>query len=316
MGAEKVFFAPMEGLTDSIYRRIHHRYYPGVDGYFMPFFSPTEHRCLTNREARELPMAVDEEFFAVPQVMTKSPTDFLWACQTCADRGYEQINLNAGCPSGTVVSKGKGSGLLAHTDTLRALLDTVCAKSPIPVSVKTRLGLLSDDEYPALLSLYNDYPLALLIIHPRVRKQFYNGTADRSWFSYTCQNSKNPVCLNGDLDSAAACSQTAKEFPQADSLMLGRGLIANPGMFTAGGTTGEKMNLFYTELLDTYITAFGGSMNAMFRLKEHWNYLLPHFQGAQKLGKQLRKTTDLAEFRRLTNDIFRSCPYLDNPSDI
>lgn len=313
MAAEKVYFAPMEGLTDSVYRKLHHKYFPGVDGYFMPFFSPTEHRHLTEREARELPMAEDTDFFAVPQVMTKSPTDFLWACQVCADRGYTQINLNAGCPSGTVVSKGKGSGLLGHTDTLRAILDTVCAQSPIPVSVKTRLGLLSDEEYPSLLSLYNDYPLALLIIHPRVRKQFYNGTADRSWFAYTCQNSKNPVCLNGDLLTVAHCKNAVAEFPQADSLMLGRGLIGNPGMFTPEGTTGEKLTAFYDELLSTYIELFGGSKNAMFRLKEHWTYLLPHFIGAEKLAKQLRKTTDISEFRRLTHEIFRGCAYQKTP---
>lgn len=314
MAAEIIYYAPMEGLTDSIYRRMHHRYFPGVDGYFMPFFSPTEHRCLTNREARELPMANEEAFFAVPQVMTKSPSDFLWACQVCADRGYTQINLNAGCPSGTVVSKGKGAGLLNHTENLRQILDVVCAQSPIPVSVKTRLGLLGDDEYPALQALYNDYPLALLIIHPRVRKQFYNGTADRSWFAYACENSKNHICLNGDLTTAGTCEQTAAEFPKAHSLMLGRGLIANPGMFTPGGTTNEKLAAFYAELLDAYITAFGGSMNAMFRLKEHWNYLLPHFQGGEKLGKQLRKTTSLPEFRRLTQEICGSCLYVQNPS--
>lgn len=315
MAAEKIYFAPMEGLTDSVYRQLHHKYFPGVDGYFMPFFSPTEHRHLTPREARELPMAEDMDFFAVPQVMTKSPEDFLWACQVSADRGYRQINLNAGCPSGTVVSKGKGSGLLGQPDSLRKLLDLVCAQSPIPVSVKTRLGLTNAEEYPELQALYNDYPLAMLIVHPRVRKQFYNGQADRAWFAYACEQSLNPVCLNGDLVSPGDCAQTAEEFPKAQGLMLGRGLIGNPGMFTPGGTTGEKLTAFYDELLDTYVELFGGSKNAMFRLKEHWTYLLPHFASSQKLGKQLRKTTDLSEFRRLTHEIFRSCTYQELPLD-
>ena len=105
----RLYFAPLEGITDSIYRRLHHRYFSGVDRYYMPFFSPTMHRCLTKKEDRELPFADQENFVAVPQVMTKNAEDFLWAARQCADRGYQEVNLNAGCPSGTVVSKGKGS---------------------------------------------------------------------------------------------------------------------------------------------------------------------------------------------------------------
>ena len=60
----RYYFAPMEGLTDSIYRNLHHRYFPGVDLYFMPFFSPTVHRTLSRKEQRELPPAG-----AVPAVL-------------------------------------------------------------------------------------------------------------------------------------------------------------------------------------------------------------------------------------------------------
>ena len=92
----RYYFAPMEGLTDSIYRRIHHKYFPGVDRYYMPFISPTVHRQLTHKEDRELPLADSEAFVAIPQVLTKVPEDFLWAAQVCAARGYSEVNLNVG----------------------------------------------------------------------------------------------------------------------------------------------------------------------------------------------------------------------------
>ena len=98
------YFAPMEGLTDSVFRRLHHTYFPGVDRYYMPFISPTQHRCLTNRETRELPLADSVPFVAIPQVLTKVAEDFVWAAGQCAERGYTEVNLNLGCPSGTVVS--------------------------------------------------------------------------------------------------------------------------------------------------------------------------------------------------------------------
>ena len=169
------YFAPMEGLTDSIYRRLHHKYFPGVDKYYMPFLSPTIHRTLTHKEDRELPMADSVGFAAVPQVLTKVSEDFLWAAQVCQDRGYDEVNLNVGCPSGTVVSKGKGSGMLRDIQALDKFLEEVFSRSPLPISVKTRLGLESPDEFYPLLEVYNRYPIQELTIHPRVRKQFYDG---------------------------------------------------------------------------------------------------------------------------------------------
>ena len=146
----RYYFAPMEGLTDSIYRRIHSQFFSGVDAYYMPFISPTVHRCLTNREARELPTADSVPFRAVPQLMTKVADDFLWAAGECEKRGYDEVNLNAGCPSGTVVSKKKGAGMLEDPDALDAFLDAVFSASPLPVSVKTRLGLTDVQEFPRI----------------------------------------------------------------------------------------------------------------------------------------------------------------------
>ena len=147
----RYYFAPLEGITDSIYRRLHHKYFPGIDRYFMPFLSPTIHRTLTHREDRELPMADSVDFTAVPQVLTKVPEDFLWAAQVCQDRGYTEVNLNVGCPSGTVVSKGKGSGMLRSPEELDRFLEEIFRDCPIDISVKTRLGLENPEEFPALL---------------------------------------------------------------------------------------------------------------------------------------------------------------------
>ena len=155
----KYYFAPMEGLTDSIFRQVHHKYLPGVDTYYMPFFSPTVHRALTVREARELPKADSVPFCAVPQVLTKVPEDFLWAAEVIRDLGYGEINLNIGCPSGTVVAKGKGSGMLRDLDELARFFDSVFSDSPLPISVKTRIGLENPEEFVDILELYNPYPM-------------------------------------------------------------------------------------------------------------------------------------------------------------
>lgn len=302
------YFAPMEGLTDSVYRRLHHKYFGGIDRYYMPFLSPTVHRSLTPREDRELPYADIGSFVAVPQLLTKVPEDFLWAAQQCADRGYMEVNLNVGCPSGTVVSKGKGAGMLADPVGLDHFLDAVFAKTPLPISIKTRLGISDPGEFPALLDIFNRYPVKELTVHPRVRKQFYDGSVDKEMFQFCMENSKNPVCYNGNLASKAQISELSRQYPQLSAVMLGRGLIADPGMFVPRGTTVQALEPFMAELLETYIVLFGGSRNAMFRLKENWHYLLCRFDGSEKLGKRLRKTTDLNEYRSITAEIFRTLP--------
>ncbi len=302
------YFAPLEGLTDRIYRRLHHQYFPGVDRYYMPFLSPTQHQCLTRREEKELPPADSVGLTAIPQILTKNPEDFLWAAKQCLARGYPEVNLNVGCPSGTVVSKGKGAGMLADPDGLDRFLNAVFSVAPLAVSVKTRLGISNPEEFVQILEIYNRYPIRELTVHPRVRKDFYDAPIQWDSFRYCLENSKNPVCFNGNLCTVKDIQNFSVEFPAVPSVMLGRGLIGDPGMLSPGGTTAETLESFLNALLEAYLVAFGGSRNAMFRLKENWRYLLCRFDGAEKLGKRLRKTTDLAEYRSITHEIFHSLP--------
>lgn len=304
----RYYFAPMEGLTDSIYRRLHHKHFGGVDRYYMPFISPTPHRTLTPREARELPPAASEPFTAIPQLLTKSSEDFLWAAGVCRDLGYEEVNLNIGCPSGTVTAKGKGSGMLRDPDSLDRFFEEIYAAAPLPISVKTRLGFADPEEFPRLLEIFNRYPICELTVHPRVRQDFYNGSVNMDAFRHCLENSKVPVCFNGNLCSMSQIEAFHEEFPQVEAVMLGRGLAGDPGMLLSGGTTVEALDAFMEDLLCTYEQAFGGARNAMFRLKENWHLLLCRFEGSEKLGKQLRKTTDIQEFRAITKQILHTLP--------
>jgi len=300
----RYYFAPLEGLTDSIYRRLHHKYFPGIDRYYMPFLSPTIHRSLTHKEDRELPVADSVDFAAIPQVLTKIPEDFLWAAEQCAGRGYSEVNLNIGCPSGTVVSKGKGSGMLRSPDDLDRFLDAVFSRCPIDITVKTRLGLERPEEFPALLEVFNRYPIKELTVHPRVRKDFYREAVREEWFLYAYENSLNPLCYNGNLCTKADIESVSRKYPRVESVMLGRALIGDPGMLCAAGTTAETLKAFHDELMEEYIRVFGTARNAMFRMKENWGFLHKRFDDTDRLWKKLRKTTDIQEYMAITEEIF------------
>ena len=167
------YFAPLEGLTDAAFRRIHHTYFPGgIDRYYTPFFSPTVHRALTPRESRELPIANTIDVQVIPQLLTKVPEDFIWMTGVCKELDYTEVNLNLGCPSGTVTAKSKGAGMLREPSLLQNFLDNIFSNTALPISVKTRLGFDNRDEFYSLLDIYNQYPIVELTIHPRLRKDF------------------------------------------------------------------------------------------------------------------------------------------------
>lgn len=304
------YFAPLEGLTDITYRRLHHQYFGGPDRYYTPFFSPTVHRALTNREERELPRADTLDFSVVPQILTKNAADFVWFTGVCRDLGYREVNLNLGCPSGTVTAKGKGAGMLRDLDTLDCFLYDIFSHAPLPISVKTRIGFEHPKEWEQLLAIYNRYPIAELIVHPRVRSAFYNGPVDMNAFRYAVQESKAPVCCNGSLCTRQDTEHITQQFPNVQSLMLGRGLIADPGLLTQGGTDAKTLEAFHDALFAEYLRTFGSERNTMFRMKENWRYWLCKFEDSQRLGKRLRKVTNVPEYKATVREIFQNLPML------
>lgn len=308
----RYYYAPMEGITDATFRRLHHNYFPGVDRYFMPFLSPTIHRQLTHREARELPKADSVGFAAVPQLLGKNVEDMLWAIALCKDLGYDEVNINLGCPSGTVVSKSKGSGMLSDLCALDAFLEAVFAKAVLPLSLKTRIGVNDAENWEKILDIYRDYPVKELTVHPRIRKAFYKGDCDLTAFAKAVENTPFPVCYNGNIHSTADAEKIAAQFPGVESVMIGRGLVANPGML-CGGTDRATLKAFLEELSDTYCHVFESKRNAIYRMKDNWHYLIALFEGSDKLWKELRKCTDYDRFMAIAGEIITTLPMRDHP---
>ena len=125
-------------------------------------------------------------------------------------------------------------------------------------------------------------------------------------FRYCLAVSKAPVCYNGNLCSVSQIEAFCKAFPQVQSVMIGRGLVGDPGMLTPGGTTAAALEGFMNQLAEEYCVVFGSERNAMFRLKENWRHLLCRFENSEKLGKRLRKTTDLQEYKSIVREILHT----------
>lgn len=298
--------APLEGITDAVYRRTHAKYYPGAARYYTPFISPTMHHIFTPREHRELAPENNPGLNLVPQLLGRNSSDLLWAAEELAGMGYAEINLNLGCPSGTVVAKRKGAGLLAFPEELDMLLRVLFSAAPLKISIKTRLGMESPEEFSRLLSIYDQYPVCRLIVHARTRAEQYTGQTHWETFAEALKSTSIPLSYNGDLFTPEDVARFHERFPSVDCVMLGRGLIADPAMIVTlqGGTSGlNTLRAFHDELCREYIRVFGDRNSAMHRMKAIWAHLLPRLPGGETHRKRLVKTRRWEDFLTVAEEI-------------
>ena len=309
--------APMEGITTWLFRKTHARMFGGVDRYFTPFFSPTPERKLTAKELRELSPEENRGIPVVPQVMAKRAEDFLWAAEQVRELGFGEVNLNLGCPSGTVTAKGKGAGFLLHPDELDAFFEAVFAGVCLPVSVKTRIGYHDAEEFGRLLEIFNRYPIRELIIHPRLRGEFYKGPVHLDAFAAALEASRIPVTYNGDLVTTEDVAALSQRFPAVDTAMIGRGIIADPALprKLRGGPSAnrEEVRSYVQTLYEGYRAAYGYPGSAAQRMKELWFYLINLFEDGDKYAKKLRRVGNAAEYEHLEAGIFRDLELLPQP---
>ena len=302
----QIYFAPLQGITDGVFRKIHADHFPGVAKYFMPFISPTQNYNLTNKELREIDPG-NLHVPAVPQIIASHPELFLWAANQLADLGYDEVNLNAGCPSGTVTAKGKGAGMLLSMTKLELFLDEVYGKCPIRVSIKTRLGWTSKDEYPRLVELLNQYPVSELIVHGRTRAQFYEGEADPGTVIDSLAMCRMPVVYNGDLFTPQMCKAFMDSNPQFHGVMVGRGHVANPALvrtvLSGEALTRAEMQQYHAAVYEGYMQVFPKSA-VLGRMREIGKHLALCFEDAGKIVKKMRKASSLAAYDAAVCELF------------
>ena len=337
MSEIKFYFAPMEGVTGYTLRNVHHACYTGVDEYFTPFIAPNQHHAVNPKEHRDVVQSNNIGVPIIPQVLTNKAELFLWAARELKEKyGYNEVNLNLGCPSKTVVSKHKGSGFLEDTEKLDRFFDEVftaveaASSQSEPgtpeniyprLSVKTRLGLDSAEEFADILQVYNKYPLAELIIHARVQKEFYQGVPHLEAFGDAVRESKHSLCYNGDIWTLEEYRKVRELFPGVKKFMIGRPLMANPELvqelqayeecmvsgreWNGYEVSVEKLREFHDKLLNGYTLQMNGDgNNVLFKMKELWGFLGRQFPEEERLVKKMVKANKIEEYQRLTERLF------------
>lgn len=298
-----LYFAPLEGITGCTYRNTHAEMFGECSAYFAPFINPSDQEKVSKKGIKDILPENNNSIDLKAQVLTNNAVSFLKFADKIKAFGFDEININLGCPSATVVRKGRGSGFLKDTDALDNFLYEIFDKSDIKISVKTRTGYFSGDEMEELMEIYNKYPLTQLIIHPRAREDFYNGMPDNNVFEKAYKMSKNKLCYNGNIFTAEDYKNIITRFPDIDGVMLGRGAIKNPAIFREinGGakiTTAELIE-FSKKLAESYNKVLQSEVFTLHKLKEIWVYILWNYPEEKKTAKAIKKSRTIQEFMSL-----------------
>lgn len=312
----KYYLAPLEGITTYIYRRAYHQHFTAMDKYFTPFLVPHTKKGFSTKEKNDVMPEHSPGMNLVPQIMSNQAELFLHTVEKLKVYGYEEVNLNLGCPSKTVVSKGRGSGFLADPEGLDRFLDEIFKKCDVKISIKTRIGKDDPEEFVRLLDIYNQYPIEELIIHPRVQKDFYKNQPDLDVFRDAVEGSKIPLCYNGDIFTPESHDEMRREFPQVDTFMLGRGILMNPALLDiicmgektevekaetlrkmqSADRYKKKIHAFLEQIKCDYLEVGMGEKNTLFKLKELWAYMGQNAPDAKKALKRIRKSQSMADY--------------------
>ncbi|GAP02223.1 tRNA-dihydrouridine synthase [Fructobacillus pseudoficulneus] len=310
-GNQRPFFsmAPMEAVTDTIFRRVVAQA-GGPDVYYTEF---TNAASMVHPEAKfsvqgRLAVAPGEQM-PIAQIWGSKPEAIAGAAKVLPGLGYEAVDLNMGCPDGTVVKNDAGSDLIRHPDRAAALI-AAAKESGLPVSVKTRLGFYKTDEYHDWLEMLFNQDIQVLTIHLRTRKEMSKVDAHFELIDdiVAMRDRLAPDTLlqiNGDIKDYEHGLQLAKDHPGVDGIMIGRGVLNNPYAFESevvDHTLAESISLLELQL-DLFDEVNQTANKKNFEaLKRYFKIYLRGFSHAAKLRQLLMETHTTAEVRALLEE--------------
>lgn len=305
-----VHFAPLQGYTDAPYRSEHAAIFGGVDVYYTPFIR-IERGTFRTRDLRNLSKAANVGFRLIPQIIASNAEECRTLVDLVAQNGYNEVDINMGCPFPMITSKRKGSGILPSPELVNDVLQVIENYNDINFSLKMRLGQFNFDECLNLLPVINKSRLQHITLHPRIGTQQYKGDCNMEMFKQFYEGCKHSIVYNGDVCSIADFQRIEAQFPKLAAIMVGRGLLANPALaqeYRSGETLQnaeymKKVRLFHANLLTYYEANLNGESQILEKMRSLWEYLLPN--GDKKCKKKIAKTTSLRNYKVYVDDMLR-----------
>lgn len=295
-----MILAPMQGLTEVLFRRVYEECFPGALPLAVsPFIALTRNLRFStdNAQIRDvLPENNRGSIPVIPQILGKEPDEFVLLANHLYALGYSEVNWNMGCPMRAVTAKHRGCGLMPHPDEVRTILDTVVPRLEGRLSVKVRLGLKDKEEIFAMVPVLNDYPLASVTVHPRLGRQQYTGVPDLDTFGQVLPLLKHPIIYNGDLCTPDDIRRLRQRFPQVADLMVGRGILYRPTLpLEVDGSPADQKRVkhFIRRLMEAIRTTLPREEAVVRKTKEYWSLLWRALPISEMQARQVLRAQEL-----------------------
>lgn len=303
-----IHFAPLQGYTDDVYRRIHHELAGGITSYYTPFIR-MEGGGVRTKDLRDIRPEHNQGVPVVAQIIVKSMKEFDYLTGIVEEQGYTDIDLNMGCPFPMQAKHGRGSGLLAHTDIVKEITEGIKNKPHLHFSVKMRLGWEDENEWRPVLDLLNETPLRHITLHPRIGKQQYKGETDKQAFQAFYTLCRHPLIYNGDVRTFEDIERMEKQYPKLAGIMIGRGLLARPSLATEYQQGKEmpwterrnQLHLMHDRLKAHYETTVNSEAQLQAKLRLFWEYMDTELD--RKVYKKLMKAGNLKNYLSAVREV-------------
>lgn len=301
--------APMEDVTDVVFRHVVSE--AGRPDVFFTEFTNTVSYCHPegrNSVRGRLTFTEDEQPM-VAHIWGDEPEYFRQMSIGMAEEGFSGIDINMGCPVPNVAGKGKGSGLILRSQVAADLIQAAKAGG-LPVSVKTRLGYASLDEWRDWLTHVFEQDIANLSIHLRTRKEMSKGNAHWEMISEIKKlrdeiAPQTLLTINGDIPDRETGLKLVEEYG-VDGVMIGRGVFHNPYAFEKvpkEHSSKELLDLFrlHLDLFDRY-SAMEEEPRSFRPLRRFFKIYVRGIRGASDLRVKLMETETTNEARALLDE--------------
>lgn len=304
----EIHFAPLQGYTDSVFRKLHAEIFGGVDKYYTPFIR-VERGDFRKKDLRELPDAT--ECCTIPQIIASTkPDDVEKMVAMLEEKGYKEVNINMGCPFPMIAKHGMGSGLLADKEAVKAMIEVLKAHPSIQFSLKTRLGYDDENQIFDMMDIINEFPFTEVTMHPRIAKDQYSGEINHTKFAEFAKVCKHPLIYNGDVVTTDDINKISALYPTLKGIMIGRGLLMNPALaseYKNGEMMPDKEKRDKSKQLIKKLFAhceelMNGEEQSVAHVKAYFEYLLPEIEKRNR--KKVLKANKAEKLRAAIAEFF------------
>lgn len=301
-----LILAPMQGITDHIYRNTHHTHFGTFHEMMAPYILAHGEKAPRPNILKKIFKHNPNDYKLVPQLIGNESKSIVAYINQLFDIGYDEINWNLGCPYEFVTKKKRGSGLLPYPDLISAIIAEILPNIQASFSVKIRLGLIHKDEIYKVIETLNDFPVKEIIIHPRTAEQKYEGKVYLDEFEKYMEITNHQIVYNGDIYTKNDFNYFKKRFPSINRWMIGRGALMNP--LLASQIRGiasvnkeerfKKFIKFYNDLYEQYKSR-NKKEDARFlnRIKEIWSFQAHSFENPKKVFDSLKNIHSTEQFQ-------------------